>query len=291
MNSERRTTDGQQTDNRRTRRTKPDEQQKADNRRTRRTKPDEQQKADNRRTRRTKPDEQQKADNGRTRPDKAGTAGSALSSQISGRRATKEPNAKYGAGVVPWSSLYRSCMKHIGLIGEALTGSAIGAFYAVYDELGSGFLEHIYVAALQRELCRRGHDVARETRVPVFLQRGADRASTTRHGGRPAVSRRSQSGGICVGLRQQAVVQLSAGDAPRGWPSFQLRCEASLQARRVPERLKGGQGRTRRTRPDTGLESSASRPPHMSGVVRHCPFGPPLKADKAGHDGHDRTQV
>ena len=208
-----------------------------------------------------------------------------------GRRATKEPNAKYGAGVVPWSSLYRSCMKHIGLIGEALTGSAIGAFYAVYDELGSGFLEHIYVAALQRELCRRGHDVARETRVPVFLQRGADRASTTRHGGRPAVSRRSQSGGICVGLRQQAVVQLSAGDAPRGWPSFQLRCEASLQARRVPERLKGGQGRTRRTRPDTGLESSASRPPHMSGVVRHCPFGPPLKADKAGHDGHDRTQV
>jgi len=61
-------------------------------------------------------------------------------------------------------------VKHIGLIGEELTGSAIGAFYAVYDAFGSGFLEHLYVAALERELQRRGHKVTREVNVPVFYR-------------------------------------------------------------------------------------------------------------------------
>ncbi len=58
----------------------------------------------------------------------------------------------------------------IGLIDEHLTGSAIGAFFNVYDTLGHGFLEHIYKAALERELRARGHDVAREVGVTVFYK-------------------------------------------------------------------------------------------------------------------------
>ena len=61
-------------------------------------------------------------------------------------------------------------MKHIGLISEELTGSAIAAFYAVYDALGSGFLERLYVAAMETELRRRGHTVTREASVPVFYK-------------------------------------------------------------------------------------------------------------------------
>lgn len=53
------------------------------------------------------------------------------------------------------------------LIEEALTRSAIGAFYEVYNTLGFGFLEHFYVAALERELVARGHRVAREVTVRV----------------------------------------------------------------------------------------------------------------------------
>ena len=53
------------------------------------------------------------------------------------------------------------------LIEEALTESAIGAFYEVYNTFGFGFLEHIYVTALERELLARGHHVAREVCVRV----------------------------------------------------------------------------------------------------------------------------
>jgi GxxExxY protein len=53
------------------------------------------------------------------------------------------------------------------LIEEALTESAIGAFYEVYNTLGFGFLEHIYITALERELLARGHRVAREVCVRV----------------------------------------------------------------------------------------------------------------------------
>jgi GxxExxY protein len=53
------------------------------------------------------------------------------------------------------------------LIEEALTRSAIGAFYEVYNTLGFGFLEHLYVTALERELLSRGHCVAREVSARV----------------------------------------------------------------------------------------------------------------------------
>jgi GxxExxY protein len=57
-------------------------------------------------------------------------------------------------------------MRH-QLVEEALTHSVIGAFYEVYNTLGFGFLEHIYVMALERELIARGHTVGREVGIRV----------------------------------------------------------------------------------------------------------------------------
>jgi GxxExxY protein len=53
------------------------------------------------------------------------------------------------------------------LLERELTESIIGAFYEVYNTLGFGFLEHIYIMALERELRSRGHHVAREVQVRV----------------------------------------------------------------------------------------------------------------------------
>ena len=61
-------------------------------------------------------------------------------------------------------------MTTIGLVDERLTGSVIGAFFEVYNALGHGFLEHIYKAALARELGALGHRVAREVSVTVFYK-------------------------------------------------------------------------------------------------------------------------
>ena len=48
------------------------------------------------------------------------------------------------------------------LLEEQLTHAVIGAFYEVYNTLGYGFLEQVYLAALERELRARGHAVGRE---------------------------------------------------------------------------------------------------------------------------------
>jgi GxxExxY protein len=53
------------------------------------------------------------------------------------------------------------------LIEAALTRSVIGAFYEVYNTLGYGFLEHIYLLAMERELVARGHHVDLEVSVRV----------------------------------------------------------------------------------------------------------------------------
>ena len=58
-------------------------------------------------------------------------------------------------------------MAKIDLIEERLTRSVIGAFFDVYNTLGFGFLEHIYVNALERELIARGHRVGCEVGVHV----------------------------------------------------------------------------------------------------------------------------
>jgi GxxExxY protein len=56
------------------------------------------------------------------------------------------------------------------LLEETLTRSIIGAFYEVYNSLGYGFLEHLYVLALEQELLARGHTVSRQVSVPVFYK-------------------------------------------------------------------------------------------------------------------------
>ena len=58
-------------------------------------------------------------------------------------------------------------MSRVALRSEELTRSIIGAFFHVYNALGFGFLEHVYVMALERELVKRGHRVARELAVQV----------------------------------------------------------------------------------------------------------------------------
>jgi GxxExxY protein len=55
------------------------------------------------------------------------------------------------------------------LVEKELTGSIIGAFYYVYNQLGYGFLERIYSEALTRTLRRRGHIVEREIRLPIYF--------------------------------------------------------------------------------------------------------------------------
>jgi GxxExxY protein len=58
-------------------------------------------------------------------------------------------------------------MARVELIEETLTRSVIGAFFEVYNTLGFGFLEHLYVMALERELLARRHQVARQVWVRV----------------------------------------------------------------------------------------------------------------------------
>jgi GxxExxY protein len=61
-------------------------------------------------------------------------------------------------------------MPRTKLIHDRLTHSVIGAFFDVYNTLGFGFLEHVYVAALTRELHNRGHEVGREVSIPVIYK-------------------------------------------------------------------------------------------------------------------------
>jgi GxxExxY protein len=60
-----------------------------------------------------------------------------------------------------------SVAKHVELAEALLTHSIIGAFFAVYNTLGYGFLESVYVAALTLELKDRDHRVEREVDVRV----------------------------------------------------------------------------------------------------------------------------
>src|SRR5258707_1761574 len=58
----------------------------------------------------------------------------------------------------------------MALVEEELTRSIIGAFFEVYNTLRFGFLESLYVKALDRELTARGHQVSREVLVPVLYK-------------------------------------------------------------------------------------------------------------------------
>jgi GxxExxY protein len=61
----------------------------------------------------------------------------------------------------------RYCIVKHDLIEEELTRSVIGAFFHVYNALGFGFFESVYAAALEHELRKRGHHVAREVSVQI----------------------------------------------------------------------------------------------------------------------------
>jgi len=56
------------------------------------------------------------------------------------------------------------------LPADEVTRSIIGAFYEVYNHLGYGHLEHVYVLALERELRARGRRVGREFSVRVMYK-------------------------------------------------------------------------------------------------------------------------
>ena len=56
------------------------------------------------------------------------------------------------------------------LLEEQLTQSVIGAFFAVHNALGFGFLETIYSRALQVELEYRGHHVVREYPITIVYR-------------------------------------------------------------------------------------------------------------------------
>ncbi|MBA4062919.1 MAG: GxxExxY protein [Isosphaera sp.] len=54
-------------------------------------------------------------------------------------------------------------MKH-----EDITERVIGAFYAVYNTLGWGFLEKVYQGAMKIELERRGLSIVPQAKMEVF---------------------------------------------------------------------------------------------------------------------------
>jgi GxxExxY protein len=56
------------------------------------------------------------------------------------------------------------------LIQQGVTGSVIGAFFEVYNEMGYGLLESVYAAALVEELGARGHSVEREVFVDAYYK-------------------------------------------------------------------------------------------------------------------------
>ncbi len=58
-------------------------------------------------------------------------------------------------------------MPESSLVEERLTRSIIRAYYDVYNWLGFGFLENVYVLALERELLGRNHGGAREVSVAI----------------------------------------------------------------------------------------------------------------------------
>jgi GxxExxY protein len=60
--------------------------------------------------------------------------------------------------------------KKVHLLHEPITRSSIGAFYYVFNKLGSGLLESVYAAALTKVLRARGHIVEREVPVEVWFE-------------------------------------------------------------------------------------------------------------------------
>jgi len=56
------------------------------------------------------------------------------------------------------------------LLHKEVTDSVIGAFFEVYKELGPGFLESVYEAAMAIVLRTRGFKVVRQQYIPVYFR-------------------------------------------------------------------------------------------------------------------------
>ena len=61
-------------------------------------------------------------------------------------------------------------MAKVNLFEGDLSRSVIGAFFEAYNEMGYGFTEILHAKGMQAELQSRGHRVAREVCVPVYLK-------------------------------------------------------------------------------------------------------------------------
>ena len=61
-------------------------------------------------------------------------------------------------------------MSEDSYLHKELTATIIGAFYVVYNALGYGFLESVYLQALAVELTRRGVGLRREAELKVRYQ-------------------------------------------------------------------------------------------------------------------------
>lgn len=57
--------------------------------------------------------------------------------------------------------------KDSNFLYKDLSEKVIGAFYAVYDELGYGFLEKVYGLALMKELQQRNIRAENQVRIPI----------------------------------------------------------------------------------------------------------------------------
>jgi len=100
-----------------------------------------------------------------------------MSQVLSRKTRSDAENAERGSGGCRgWVMMVRSSfcrtfgMARVELIHERLTHSVIGAFFEVAATLGFGFLEHVYVASLTRELHDRGHSIGLEVSVPILYK-------------------------------------------------------------------------------------------------------------------------
>lgn len=58
----------------------------------------------------------------------------------------------------------------MGLLHEELTNSIIKTFYEVYNELGYGFLERVYLNSLYLELKNKGFKVEAQKKIEVYYK-------------------------------------------------------------------------------------------------------------------------
>jgi GxxExxY protein len=72
--------------------------------------------------------------------------------------------------MIPDSSPFKAATRRTGLVEEQLSYTINGAFFDVYNELGYGYVESVYSAAMVVALQQRGLTVEREVPVAVVFR-------------------------------------------------------------------------------------------------------------------------